>query len=682
MFEEYAYGCRACYDDRAGRLTIENQKIRKTMLIKGSRICTESVTDKITGTVWDAPADRLPWQQVPVFTPGEEVQVTFSAEACGEHPCLGEHLRACLWLSAGRAQVRYEFTLFPDIPFIAQQYFTAPGAVSRTSADSAGQNTVSGIEQAAPSSAAAVTPPDTLDAVPLGGRHHMDLQVCRLFDKTDANDCLLTHNTIPLYERGTPSFCGNVFRFDDRVSGCSLMLVKHAPTASSELCRPEADLTLRGTTAAVLHGCGIDFSQTYSEEIPAYASAVGVGPTDAMQDAFADWNRAHRAHALPRGTVIMSNTWGDRSQDAAVCEDFILRELAVAHTLGIEVLQIDDGWQSGTTANSKLKKGGVWEGYYADDPGFWTVHPDKFPHGLAPLSRRAASLGIALGLWFSPDSSSDFMNYERDIETLWQLYTDCGIRYFKLDGVKIRNKICEKRFIALMETLAQRSSGQICFNLDVTAEDRFGYLYGMRFGTLFVENRYTDFGNYYPHRTFRNLWTLSSLIPPQRLQMEFLNLRRNPQNYTDFPFAPALYGADYVFATVLPANPLAWMELTGLGEEDRNALQKIIGIRRKYAAELADAYVSPIGEIPDGTHFPGYMLRGAACVHLLFFREGTRDDTHRFPLYNLPDGMTPKVLYESAPAHVVLHPGEAAEAEVTLSEPRSFVWLRLGRSHV
>ena len=60
MFEESAYGCRACYDDRAGRLTIENQKIRKTMLIKGSRICTESVTDKITGTVWDAPAPCLP----------------------------------------------------------------------------------------------------------------------------------------------------------------------------------------------------------------------------------------------------------------------------------------------------------------------------------------------------------------------------------------------------------------------------------------------------------------------------------------------------------------------------------------------------------------------------------------------------------------------------------------------
>ena len=40
-----------------------------------------------------------------------------------------------------------------------------------------------------------------------------------------------------------------------------------------------------------------------------------------------------------------------------------------------------------------------------------------------------------------------------------------------------------------------------------------GYLAAREYGTLFVENRYTDFGNYYPHRTLRNLWMLARYVP-------------------------------------------------------------------------------------------------------------------------------------------------------------------------
>ena len=64
---------------------------------------------------------------------------------------------------------------------------------------------------------------------------------------------------------------------------------------------------------------------------------------------------------------------------------------------------------------------------------------------------------------------------------------------------------------------------------DITAEQRMGYLAAREYGTLFVENRYTDFGNYYPHRTLRNLWMLARYVPAQRMLFELLNPARNTE---------------------------------------------------------------------------------------------------------------------------------------------------------
>ena len=72
------------------------------------------------------------------------------------------------------------------------------------------------------------------------------------------------------------------------------------------------------------------------------------------------------------------------------------------------------------------------------------------------------------------------------------------------------------------------TGGEAVFNLDVTAGRRWGYHYGNEYGNLFLENRYTDWSNYYPHWTLRNLWMLSRYVPPQNLQIEFLNRGATP----------------------------------------------------------------------------------------------------------------------------------------------------------
>ena len=224
-----------------------------------------------------------------------------------------------------------------------------------------------------------------------------------------------------------------------------------------------------------------------------------------------------------------------------------------------------------------------------------------------------------MGLWFSPDSAGDFENWSADAGILADFHRRLGIRYFKLDGVNVRSKTGDRNFSALLQTAAR--SG-ISLQLDVTAGDRFGYHYKPQYGVLFVENRYSDWGNYFPYRTLRSLWMLSRWIPTRMLQFEVLNPRRHPENYPDDPFAPGTYEMDYLFASVMAANPLLWCELSRLEPRDAAALRKIIAAWRPHRTALFQADVCPVGEEPSGRSCTGFWAScGTDHGYFIFLRE-------------------------------------------------------------
>ena len=64
-------------------------------------------------------------------------------------------------------------------------------------------------------------------------------------------------------------------------------------------------------------------------------------------EALQTYQRQLRAFDPSRDGRFLSNTWGDRSRDARINEAFILLEIAAGARLGVDVIQIDDGWQKG-----------------------------------------------------------------------------------------------------------------------------------------------------------------------------------------------------------------------------------------------------------------------------------------------------------------------------------------------
>lgn len=447
---------------------------------------------------------------------------------------------------------------------------------------------------------------------------HWHGKVVRFRDVTDWNNNLVVEEDFIAYRKLT--YKGNLLFVRDGVSGNGFFFLKEAPCSEVQTGHPSGDFTADFGRFQVI-GAGIAPDDVKKEEwTRLYGCVTGVfGPGEqSALTALRQWQKSIRFSE----DMVMMNTWGDRGQDSKINEDFCLRELERAARLGISVFQIDDGWQSGKSPNSKVAKGSfrnIW-----NNPCYWIPDTVKFPRGLTPVVERGKELGVEIGLWFNPSVQNSFADWQKDAEAIIGLYRKYGIRIFKIDGLQIPDKTADKNLRRLFDCVQTETGGAVVFNLDATAGRRPGYHYFGEYGNIFLENRYTDWGNYYPYQTLRNLWMLSRYVPAEKLQTEFLNKWRNTDKYPEKdPFAPSNYPFPYLAALSFAGQPLAWMEASNLPEE-AFSLGKLIRDYRKIAPYFHKGIILPIGEEPSGRSWTGFQsLTGANEGYLLVFREDT-----------------------------------------------------------
>lgn len=459
------------------------------------------------------------------------------------------------------------------------------------------------------------------------GHYRVRAFLCR--EQTDLHDNLARIESHQCWPMETLELRGCVFALEDVMSGEGWVLVKWAPHPDA---RPEPD-----TVDLRVKGCRLELlgfgSRSRHGAYPWSIAPFGGGESGAIA-AIQKLHWIWREWDPTRDGLALGNTWGDRSRDAALNGAFVERELLTAQKRKLDVLQLDDGWQKGTTANSASVQetgGGPWEGFYESESDFWSVNRDRFPKGFREDYER---FGIGCGLWFAPDSSHDFANWELDAASVLSMWRDQGARWVKVDAIKARSKAGERNLRRFFDKVLEESEGQVLFDLDVTAEVRPGFFGLPHVGPVFVENRYTDWGNYWPHHTFRNLWDLSHVVAPSRLRMEIANPDRNIEVYGDDPLSPAKVPLDYTFATVMVSSPLFWFELQHLSEERWGQCSDIYELWLKFRGELHQAIVLPIGEAPCGASWSGFHVKsfGSHVEHLLVFREPAAEDVGRVEL--------------------------------------------------
>jgi len=503
----------------------------------------------------------------------------------------------------------------------------------------------------------------------------LSLEATRTYGRSDERFELVQSRTYAhLWGEGELRLCGNIFAFEEPVSGDGLVYLRHGLDAGSAY-GPRAgrpDFLSRHNVVEWLDEPSIPLDDGYVASdwhtLVAYRGGH-IGRVQAM-------HAYEKQLRPPRSTdrVMLSNTWGDRGQDGRVNEAFVIGEIQAAAALGVDVVQIDDGWQAGRTSNS-TESGGRWSGFW-DRPGFWLPHADRFPRGLSPVIKAARTHGVSIGLWYAPDSTNDFACWEKDAAQLLELHRQYGVAWFKLDAVMIESGKAQANFDRLLDKVLSESGGRITLDLDATAGLRLDYLGRPDVGPVFVENRYTDWGSYFPHLTLRTLWSLAQWFEPSRLRMEWLNPDRYPEMYGESELAPSRYSADYLFASVMVAAPLAWMELQQLTEKQQREVTPLIAKWRGTREAWVGASVVPIGSQPDGRSWTGFEIRpeSTRSYQLIVFREAGAGPAYRYQWPDPAAARTVSVVHASGSFYSAQ---TESGIDLRLDHARSFVWLNV-----
>ncbi len=472
---------------------------------------------------------------------------------------------------------------------------------------------------------------------------HWILHTVSLYTCTDIRDTLSEEREVHMFGGNIPEQTGQIFCLENPEDGNAVIVISE--TADYQPSR----MTVRKKSVLLENGGN--------------AVALGICRFEQWQETVRSFFRL----SCKRDRLIsMSNTWGDLNCWKRVCEPFIEREIDAAAQMGVDIVQIDDGWQSGQTADPSIFDEQRRRRFDGD---FWSLDTEKFPRGLAPLADHAASCGIKLGLWFAPDSHEVFAHLERDKQILRHAYEEWGIRYFKLDMFWVHTDADRDCMLDLIDTISNFGE-HTAVELDITNGSRLGYLLARRSGTVFVENRYTGSGNAFPHRVLRNLWMLSHYLPAASFQFELVNPTLNCEKYAKSdPFAPMTYDMDYLFAVVMLSNPLFWMELQFLPDDARAALSRIMAVWKPRREAFANADVTPIGQKPSGRSCSGFFIRCAdGDSYLLAFREVTPNDHCTMMLPDYRDA-TAELLISNTNADCRIENGTA---NITFSKARAY----------
>lgn len=600
-------GCYAEWGEK--ELTVGNTLIERKWTISEGLLTAVSFKDKASGTEWLRQAGRQAAPHPGGELAGEQRELVFKTTTGKLSPVEMDSLVIDLTAKGAETSLGYRFQVFPDSSGITVWFFPegneAPVAGSEEKVDAP-----TGIEGPVAEKPKRGQPIQALEDFMLSPLHLRYTQV-ELLDQTDQNDELVFEREwLPLQDNFEVP-C-NVFHAEDSLTGRGLVFLKLAPLPHARPVKSPWDIRVAGA------GRRITFAGPgYPWTVIAY-SGGRAGRIAAMQD----YQRCLRSYEPERDGMFLSNTWGDRSRDSRVNEEFLLKEVEAGARLGVDVVQVDDGWQAGMTGNSAFGKG-AWGNFRSANPEFWKPHPERFPKGLKPLVDAAAAKGMKFGLWFGPDAENDMGNWERDAEVLLGAFEKEGVEYVKIDAVEMKSPKAEANLNRFYQKVLEETDGRVVFDADATAGLRPGYYGTNNVGPIFLENRYTDWKNYYPHHTLRNLWTLAPHVDPVRLRMEFLNNDRNADKYTGDPLAPAAYPPDTLFATVMFASPLGWFETSNLPGKYFDTIPPLVAAWKKERAEIFSGHIIPIGEAPDGSAWTGFssVSKDRRSARMVVFRE-------------------------------------------------------------
>ncbi len=432
---------------------------------------------------------------------------------------------------------------------------------------------------------------------------------------------------------------GNIL-ITERRGGSGVIIMKMSPSHHDRREKIRSAFRINKSGIAV-YGWGIEPHEIMlKKKMTTYPLAIipyNGGHFGALE-ALRNFLRVRWERSFNRKPAVMVNPWGGGGiyLQKNMNERWLAEELRASSSLGAEVYQIDDGWESGSLAE-------ICSGVPVSAK-FWSVDKKKFPGGFSKLAREAGKNRMKLGIWFCPNFGRQYTNWQEESDFIADVFRRYGFEYFKIDGASHQSYAAEKNFDSLLKSAFIKSEKKITFNLDVTAGVRMGFLYSPEFGPLFPANRYPFARNgaankYYPCNTLRNFWKLSHIIPPHLIQVEIPNIFFDPADFTLYgnnrykdsdPGNPLYFGPLYCAMIGFFGSPLFWLQPSRTDGKLLKEYSKMTALFKRYRNSMHRGFVCPIGGQPSGSEFTGFMSMEGKSGLILVFRERTRQRQSSF----------------------------------------------------
>lgn len=331
------------------------------------------------------------------------------------------------------------------------------------------------------------------------------------------------------------------------------------------------------------------------------------GPAHTAEAALKRFDRIRYPQRPELDLYTKANTWGsgNSQQDSfnRASEEEVLAEIDSVAELGLDSLQIDDGWQVGRMPSKKGNFG---------DPAQWLPRPDWYPVGWSRVVERAKERGIRLCVWFAMAAP---------YEALKRAYDEAGFKTWKLDFASFGNYSETVAGLDKARALIRHTGHQVRVNWDVTENPpRYGYFWARECGNVWLANRKPSSPPTIPWFMLRQHWDAVRFLNGTSYELAVQNFRRITNPKSD----ATLHSDDYALAIALPGIPVFFQTTRLLEADQRATIRRLLEPYKHVRGELFTLTCFPIGSVPDNKSWTGFQWSDPTAPgrgFLLVFRE-------------------------------------------------------------
>ena len=377
---------------------------------------------------------------------------------------------------------------------------------------------------------------------------------------------------------------------------------------------------------------------------------------DGLQLALKQFDRVRYPVFPERDMFILSNTWGQADPDGArfTEKDYLMKEIPALAKLGIDVMQIDYGWQ----------KGG---GGYRDAHGF----SPKYKNGWKDIKAEADKYGLRFGLWITAKLST--------AEELNKNIDELGFVSWKVDFDSLANRADYedriKKYREVMKHAWMKTQFTLCPEYD---DPRYGWYYCKEYGSIYFQNIQESLPAHLtmvPYQVLRQHWLMSKYFNSNKLQVLLQNPKRTNPERSDAP----QHSHSYCFAMGVPFVPCFFQSAQYLDARGQIELQNFIALYKKHREAIFNCYTFPIGDKPDNQSWSGFQMLNEddkSSNYLLLFRELHNTQNQKSIQLKLLAGKTINITNLETGESSVQKVSADGDMIFTLNEPGSYLFLQ------